>query len=389
MKIVFIICHHQCAIMTHMEDKNKTTIRYISKLLILLILFTWALVNFNVVYEFLSKIFSLFSPFLIGCVIAFLINVILKPIEKLYEKAFKNNKLKRPICLILSTILVLGIMFAIVFMMIPSLQESSNEFIKNVPKYVKEIETWWTNTVSFAKKHNIVLPEYAIDTDKIVNKITSFINNEGNNLVTTTIGAASSIFSGLINALLALVFAIYLLAQKEIILNYVRKTIIVIFKDKAKRILEIASLTSQTFTSFVSGQLTEAVIIGVLCFIGMLILNIPYAAAVSVFVAATALIPVFGAWLGGGFGFLLILLQNPTKAIWFIIFLLILQQVEGNLIYPKVVGKSVGLPGILVLMAVTIGGEAFGIVGMLFSVPVCAILYSLYLEFMKKKGQEV
>ena len=113
-------------------------------------------------------------------------------------------------------------------------------------------------------------------------------------------------------------------------------------------------------------------------------LDIPYAGAVSTFVAVTALVPIFGAWLGGGFGAFLILLADPVKTVWFVVFLLVLQQVEGNLIYPKVVGKSVGLPGLLVLMAVTIGGEAFGVMGMLFSVPVCAVLYSLYLEFMKK-----
>ena len=159
-------------------------------------------------------------------------------------------------------------------------------------------------------------------------------------------------------------------------------------QKKARRFLSIASLTNQTFTNFVSGQLTEAVIIGVLCFFGMLILGMPYAGAVSAFVAVTALVPIFDAWIGGGLGAFLILLAEPSKALWFILFLLVLQQVEGNLIYPKVVGKSVGLPGLLVLMAVTIGGEAFGILGMLFSVPVCAVLFSLYLEFMKKATQK-
>ena len=155
--------------------------------------------------------------------------------------------------------------------------------------------------------------------------------------------------------------------------------------EVVNQLLDIASLTNQTFTSFVSGQLTEAVIIGILCFLGMLILRLPYAGAISTFVAFTALIPVFGAWLGGGLGAFLILLADPIKAVWFIIYLLLLQQVEGNLIYPKVVGKSVGLPGLLVLMAVTVGGEAFGILGMLFSVPVCAVLYNLYLAFMKNQ----
>ena len=132
--------------------------------------------------------------------------------------------------------------------------------------------------------------------------------------------------------------------------------------------------------------MTEAIIIGALCFVGMLMLDIPYAGAVSTFVAVTALVPIFGAWLGGGFGAFLILLADPVKAVWFVVFLLVLQQVEGNLIYPKVVGKSVGLPGLLVFCngGRDLGGEAFGVMGMLFSVPVCAVLYSLYLEFMKK-----
>ena len=174
-------------------------------------------------------------------------------------------------------------------------------------------------------------------------------------------------------------------AKKETVAAHLKKLIEIVLPQKtAQRLLRIAALTNQTFTNFVSGQLTEAVIIGVLCFFGMLILGIPYAGAVSAFVAVTALMPIFGAWIGGGFGAFLILLAEPGKALWFILFLIVLQQVEGNLIYPKVVGKSVGLPGLLVLMAVTIGGEAFGILGMLFSVPVCAVLFSLYLEFMKK-----
>lgn len=208
------------------------------------------------------------------------------------------------------------------------------------------------------------------------------ISDEGSGILTVTWGAATSVLSVLVDVLLGLVFALYLLAKKEVVAAHLKKTVLP--QKKAQRLLSIASLTNQTFTNFVSGQLTEAVIIGVLCFFEMLILGIPYAGAVSAFVAVTALVPIFGAWIGGGLGAFLILLAEPGKALWFILFLLVLQQVEGNLIYPKVVGKSVGLPGLLVLMAVTIGGEAFGILGMLFSVPVCAVLYSLYLEFMKK-----
>lgn len=378
---------HDIAVPPENRQLDKSIARYIIRALLLMILFAWALVNLDAVMKFLGKVISLFSPFLIGGGIAFLINVVLNPLERCWNSVCKKApvKLARPVCLTLSAVLVFGILFAVVFMMIPSLRESGGEFIQNIPIYVDEIGGWWADTVHFAAKYNIVLPEYAIDSDLLIEKITAFINDEGSGIITVTWGAATSILSGLVDVLLAFVFALYLLAKKEVVAAHLKKLITAVLPQTgAKRLLSIASLTNQTFTNFVSGQLTEAVIIGVLCFLGMLILRIPYAGAVSAFVAVTALVPIFGAWLGGGLGTFLILLAEPIKAVWFIVYLLILQQVEGNLIYPKVVGKSVGLPGLLVLMAVTIGGGAFGVLGILFSVPVCAVLYSLYLEFMQK-----
>ena len=370
---------------------DKNIVRYIIRALLLLILFAWALMNLNAVMEFLRKVISLFSPFLIGGGIAFLINVILNPLERCWNKVCKKApaKMARPVCLTISAVLMVGILFAVAFMMIPSLRESIDELIQNIPIYVDEIGRWWADTVHFAAKYNIVLPEYAIDSDMLIEKITTFINDEGSGIITVTWGAATSILSGLVDVFLAFVFALYLLAKKEVVAAHLKKLIATVLpQTRAKRLLSIASLTNQTFTNFVSGQLTEAVIIGVLCFFGMLILRIPYAGAVSAFVAVTALVPIFGAWLGGGLGAFLILLADPIKAVWFVLYLLILQQVEGNLIYPKVVGKSVGLPGLLVLVAVTIGGGAFGVLGMLFSVPVCAVLYNLYLEFMQKSDAQ-
>lgn len=370
---------------------DKNIVRYIIRALLLLILFAWALMNLDAVMEFLRKVISLFSPFLIGGGIAFLINVILNPLERCWNRVCKKApaKMARPVCLTVSAVLMVGILFAVAFMMIPSLRESIDELIQNIPIYVDEIGRWWADTVHFAAKYNIVLPEYAIDSDMLIEKITTFINDEGSGIITVTWGAATSILSGLVDVFLAFVFALYLLAKKDVVAAHLKKLIATVLpQTRAKRLLSIASLTNQTFTNFVSGQLTEAVIIGVLCFFGMLILRIPYADAVSAFVAVTALVPIFGAWLGGGLGTFLILLADPIKAVWFVLYLLILQQVEGNLIYPKVVGKSVGLPGLLVLVAVTIGGGAFGVLGMLFSVPVCAVLYNLYLEFMQKSDPQ-
>ena len=371
---------------------DKGMLRRIILALFLLVLFGWALVNLKSVLHFLGKITSLLAPFLIGGGIAFLINVVMRPMEHYWKKLWRNTKstlplkLTRPVCLVLSTLFTLGILFAVVFLMIPGLRQSIEGFIGNIPMYVEEVGRWWGNIVQFAERYNIVLPEYAVDTEALVEKIASLINDRGSGIITVTWGATTSLLSGVVNVLLAFVFAMYLLAQKEAVCTHLKRLITTVLpRQKAQRVLYIAKLSNQTFTNFISGQTIEAVIIGVLCFIGMLILKMPYAGVVSVIVGATALVPVFGAWLGGGFGAFLILLTEPVKALWFIVFIVVLQQLEGNLIYPKVVGKSVGLPGILVLMAVTIGGGAFGVLGMLLCVPVCAVLYSLYCEFLHKK----
>lgn len=352
---------HNSSVPPENRPMNKNMIRSVVCSLLAVILFAWALMNFDIIMKFFNKVISLFSPFLIGGGIAFLINVVLNPLERCWNKVCKKApaKLTRPVCLTLSSVLVLGILFAVIFMMLPSLWKSVDEFIQNIPIYVEEIRHWWMDTVRFAAKYNIVLPEYAIDSDLLIRKITALINDKGSGIISITWDAATSVLSGLIDVLLAFIFALYLLAKKEVVAAHLKKLIVTILpQKKAKQLLSIASLTNHTFSSFVSGQLTEAVIIGILCFLGMLILKLPYAGAISTFVAFTALIPVFGAWLGGGLGAFLILLADPIKAVWFIIYLLLLQQVEGNLIYPKVVGKSVGLPGLLVLMAVTVGGEA-------------------------------
>ena len=371
---------------------DKGMLRRIILALFLLVLFGWALVNLKSVLHFLGKITSLLAPFLIGGGIAFLINVVMRPMEHYWKKLWRNTKstlplkLTRPVCLVLSTLFTLGILFAVVFMMIPGLRQSIEGFIGNIPMYVEEVGRWWGNIVQFAERYNIVLPEYAVDTEALVEKIASLINDRGSGIITVTWGATTSLLSGVVNVLLAFVFAMYLLAQKEAVCAHLKRLVTTVLpRQKAQRVLYIAKLSNQTFTNFISGQMIEAVIIGVLCFIGMLIFKMPYAGVVSVIVGDTALVPVFGAWLGGGFGAFLILLTEPVKALWFIVFIVVLQQLEGNLIYPKVVGKSVGLPGILVLMAVTIGGGAFGVLGMLLCVPVCAVLYSLYCEFLHKK----
>lgn len=216
----------------------------------------------------------------------------------------------------------------------------------NVPVYVTQIEKWWGGVIAFAAGHGITLPELSMNVDNATKVITDFLTNNGDNVVNTTIDITTSILGALVNFLLALVFSVYLLAQKETLMAQAKRLLLAAIPKKAAgRTMHILSLTNNAFSSFVTGQVTEAFILGTLCCLGMLILRLPYALPVSVIISFTSLIPIFGAWIGAATGAFLIVFVSPIKALTFLIFLLILQQVEGNLIYPRVVGKSVGLPG--------------------------------------------
>ena len=299
------------------------------------------------------------------------------------------SKIKRPLCLTLSFLVVLGVIFSVVFMIIPAIKETIVSFANKVPEYAKTVEGWYYTLVDFLENYNFNLPEISLDISKITEIAKNIISNYGDSVLDTTVNVTASIVSAVVDIVLGLVFAIYLLSQKEKLGNQARRAITAILKpERAKRVVDFTALTNGVFTKFVTGQLTEACIIGILCFIGMVIFKMPYAGIISILVGFTALVPIFGAFIGTGIGAFLILLESPIKAVWFAVFIIILQQLEGNLIYPRVVGKSVGLPGIWVLTAVTIGGGLFGVLGMLFSVPVCSVLYVIFREFVNKKNKE-
>ncbi len=343
--------------------------------------------------NFISGVISLLSPFLIGFCLAYVVNLLLRPIERFWLWCWhrlKNQKLiiklKRPICLALSFIIVLGAIFAIAFMIIPALKNTVVSFVNKVPQYAKTVESWYYTTAEFLGRYNFELPEISLDTARLTEIARNVISNYGDNMLDTTVNITASIVTTVIDIILGVAFAIYLLAQKETLGRQSKKSVCAVFGSKrANKLLDILKLTNGVFTKFVTGQLTEACIIGALCFLGMVIFGIPYAGMISILIGFTALIPMFGAFIGTAVGALLILLESPVKAFWFVVFIIVLQQLEGNLIYPRVVGKSVGLPGIWVLTAVTVGGGLFGVVGMLFSVPICSVLYVLFKEFVNKR----
>ena len=274
----------------------------------------------------------------------------------------------------LSILLVIGIILAIVLIILPELRDSVASLIEMIPSYAEEVQSWWSSLAAFLDKYNVDLPEFDFKPDKLID----ILKDGGTMLFNTTASVTASIVTAVMNFVIAFAFSIYVLAQKETLKRQSLKVLRAVMKpEKLQKLLELLELSNRTFTNFITGQLTEAVIIGALCFVGMTIFGMPYAPAISVLVGFTALIPVFGAFIGTAVGAFLILLVKPIQALWFIVFIIVLQQFEGNLIYPKVVGKSVGLPGIWVLVAVTVGGSAMGVMGMLISVPVCSILYTV------------
>ena len=358
-------------------EKNKKTI---IELIIFTVAIIFAFVNIEALWSFITYIIKIFMPFIIGVMIAFVLNVLLNVVEnKLFKKLNEKNgkvwkKIKRPTSLITTFIIIIALIAFILGLLIPQLQNTATIFTENFDSYKKE-SIKILDKIGIDDKDIKVLNK---NIEKIKGEVTSYVGDNKQEIVQTTFGVASSVVGTITSLVLGIVFAIYILLKKEDLARQSRKVLKAYLPEKKeKRIREIANLSNKTFGNFISGQCLEALIIGVLCFIGMFILQIPYASTISVLVGFTALIPVFGAFIGTVIGAFLILMVDPTKAIIFIIFILILQQLEGNLIYPKVVGKSVGLPGIWVMVAVTVGASIAGVLGMLLSVPICSVLYSI------------
>lgn len=369
-------------------ELNKRSVKRILLIITFTVLLIWGVYNHKQLGEILLGLYSLISPFVIGLCIAYIVNVLLRPIENLWMKLLNKRKgkwpekLKRPLCLLLTILLVIGIILAIVLIIMPELRDSVASLIDMIPSYAEEVQRWWVSLSTFLDKYSIDLPEFDFKPDKLID----ILKDGGTVLFNTTASVAGSIVTAVMNFVIAFAFSIYILAKKETLKRQSMKVLTAVMKpEKLDKLLNLLRLANKTFTNFITGQLTEAVIIGVLCFIGMTIFRMPYAPAISVLVGFTALIPVFGAFIGTAVGAFLILLVKPIQAVWFVIFIIVLQQFEGNLIYPKVVGKSVGLPGIWVLVAVTVGGNAMGVMGMLISVPLCSVLYAVSREAVNNK----
>ena len=366
-----------------MKDKTRKDIIIIISYIALVI---FALVNFSKIFAFLGKVISIFSPFLLGIILAFVLNVLNNFIEKKIFGKIKPskiwNKIKRPLCITLSLILVFLTIFFVMNLLIPQLKNSASLFTDTLPAYKEDI-------IGILNKFDVdestvnKVGEYLDNFGKV---ITDYIKGNSKDVITVTTEVATSVINIISKGIITLVFAIYMIAQKETLSRQINKVMRAYLKPKTiNKINTIGTLANKTFSNFVTGQCLEALIFGSLVFVGMLIFRFPYASTIGVLLGFTALIPIFGAFIGTSIGFILIMMVSPVKAILFVVFIIVLQQIEGNLIYPRVVGKSIGLPGMWVLLSVTVGGSIGGILGMLIATPLCSLLYALFTKMVNDR----
>ena len=373
-------------------DLNKETIRKIRGLIVFAVVVVMIVWKYEVFFELLGYGLNIILPFLIGGGIAFVLNV---PMHFIEEKLFGQGKLKnnktakkaaRPVSFILTLIFVFGIIFLVMFIVIPELTSTlANVGLtiqKEIPKLLGYAEELFKNNKEIVEW----IENIEFNWNKIFEGIVGFFTSGAGNVMDSTFAVARSIVSGVTTFVIGFVFACYILLQKEKLHVQVKKIGYAFLpKDWVEIMIAISSMAYKTFSHFLTGQCVEAVILGTMFFISMSIFKMPYALLVGVLIAFTALIPIFGAFIGCVVGAVLILMVNPMQALIFIIMFLVLQQVEGNLIYPHVVGNSVGLPSIWVLVAVSIGGSLMGIVGMLIFIPMVSVVYSLFRGIVNRR----
>lgn len=348
----------------------------------------WALNNFQIILDIFNSILAVIMPFLLGIMIAFILNVLMIRIEKILSRFILDKKytsFKRVISIIVSLLIVIGVIGIIITLIIPELTNAIKVIVKSFPETFEQLQVWINqNGNSFPQLETWI---NSVDLNSIASELSGLFKIGLTGMLGSTVDVISMFFTSILNLVVGIVFALYILMSKETLKRQSHKLIdVYIPKRISVKLLEVGTLARTTFSNFVIGQTVEAFILGTLCAVGMAVLNLPYAPMVGSLVGITAFVPIVGAFIGGGIGAFMILTVDPMQALIFIIFLVVLQQLEGDLIYPRVVGSSVGLPSIWVLFAVTVGGGLWGITGMLFSVPVLSVVYALIKGHVNKSG---
>ena len=361
---------------------KKTMLKIIGIIAAAALIFT-AFQNIGEVIVFLKGIFAIFMPFVTGAAIAFVINVPMKSIEKhIFPDKQRFNKVRRPLSLLLTFLAIAAVVAAVMILVIPQLVTTFGSLGKRIPEFMEKAQIYIEGIFKDYPQIQSWISDLELDWSGIMSSVSGWIQSG----LSSTLDVAANAVSGVVSVFIGFVFAVYILLQKERLGNQFRMILYALIPEKAAdKFFEIALQTSKTFSSFLSGQCLEAVILGCMFAVTMLILRMDYVVLISVLIAFTALIPLVGAFIGCFVGAFLIFMESPVQALVFVIMFLILQQLEGNLIYPKVVGESVGLPAIWVLFVVTIGGKLMGVFGMLIMIPASSVIYALFREFVVKR----
>lgn len=359
------------------DEKTKNYFLLITYAIVLAYVF----LNLDTVWNVVVTIIDLIKPFIIGICIAFVLNIPMKFFEeKVVGKLTKEkSKLKRPLSLIITIIVLVGLIIGLMTFVIPQLAESCSTLVKNVPEYVDSLEKFMNKNINSKE----LLSSDVIE--EVYNKILSMgqniikiIGQVAGTIVSHALDITVGVTSTIINIVMAFIVSIYILLSKEKLSNQIKKILYAYMKkENVIKFLKVLKIANIKFTNFVRSQVIEACILGLLCFIGMKICSMPYALLISTIIGVTALVPIFGAFVGAILSAFIVLMVSPIKVILFAIIFVVIQQIEGNLIYPFVVGNSIGLSALWVLFAITVGGNAFGVVGMLIGVPLFGVLYTL------------
>ena len=353
-----------------------------------LILFTAVVLvaawNYKAVFEGIRFLGTVVMPFALGGAIAFILNVPMFYLEeKIFGKAKSEKKkwalqLARPISFIVTLLIFIGVIGIVILVVVPELGRTIMNLGKTLQDFVPKVQAFAVTMVQENEELASWIQGMEFNWDEILNNGINFLKNGAGSVLGSTVEVAKSVVSGVTTFFIACVFSCYILLQKEKLRVHVTKLMTAFMPEDWKNIcLAFASITYKTFSNFLAGQCTEALILGGMFFIVMTIMKMPYVLLISVLIAFTALIPLFGAFIGCGVGAFLIFMVNPTQALLFVIVFLVLQQIEGNFIYPHVVGNSVGLPSIWVLVAVSVGGSLMGLVGMLVFIPLVSVVYTI------------
>lgn len=374
------------------KEKRKLLSKWLIGIFAVCILIFLGVGHLNIIANAVTWLVDLTFPLLLGAGMALVFNVPMQPIEKvLFAKTTKPalHKLRRPLAILLSFVAVFGIFTGIAFLVIPELINACRVLMDTLATTVGDLAAFEQNIDYSSIPFGEELSKVNINWAELEAQLADFSASFSETAISTLASGIGSIASGFVDFFISLVFSIYLLANKEKLTRQILRLIRAWFPKRfGEVLLHITSVCGNTFQLFIAGQATEAIILGTLCTIGMFILRLPYAPMIGSLVGATALIPIVGAYVGAIVGVIMILTVNPFKALIFLIFIVVLQQVEGNLIYPKVVGSKINLPAMWVLAAITIGGNLAGPIGMLIGVPAFSSIYALVREATEKREQK-